>query len=1066
MVLHSLKNMIEKYPYFLDKRPSSNFYKITKTYNENFKLIYNDLFRVYESFHLNKNILVWKEQSAPYEYCVNFVANYPLLKKVSVYKNNYLIYKEEYSEKDNVDSFKYTYCVKYTKSNMRMLNAYRCNNPDCGNIYFDDELPSDCAFCGNDTYVQVDVYECSECGEVYFGQEKLTDCTLHNHTNSLVPVNVYKCRNCGQIYFGEVPPDECKYCFEDENNTIHTKGVEEIISPLHYNDSSIIVTDNSVDYTEYGDNTLKVYVKNEKGNPLSDIVVSLSYDYNEYQGVTDENGLCVIHNIVDGEYNLNINHVGYVDDGKLLFIDEDLVISRTLEKVENDVEDIVSYDVEIPEIPNDSFIITVETWEEYEIIKGFPENDVYMDDVFDHDYSLDEIGALNRIPRKRYEVITDSEKYPFTEPPFNNRETEDDYHYMKRMLEYNVRLWGNIELLYDLGYLSLEEYNYYRDNPELVSNDFNPVTLELWKIYGINSELINRERYLLKVFDEQRHPFDDETELVKCWTPQKWEHKDKFCDGSSTLGEYFFVTANTVRPIRWENVDFSFSVLNSLAEPIEEDYTVDIYKVVDGEEILIREGLHDDKYRISYKSIDVGKPTVFRFNAKYSNGDKLGITDIVINARTEPDWYVDEESTKDYEDGSKEYPFKTLQKALNKVNGSLNLISLKGNIHLKEPLIINQNTIIIGENSYTDEDDKSTRYVPRIFQEGIEKINDTTLRFRRDFFKITGNKNCKLTLSNLRLVSGQLNSYIGINSWINNNTDLDSYETVIIHGGAINLSVSYNQDQYYPFDFVKGTVNLSKTDDVVLPNNTIELYYNNKLVNSLITNEEGVVNFNFNLNEENVGLYHLNILNRSDVFFEQELSEKIYAFKTPQYANVHSDEDIEFIIKNCLVGDKFNLYLNDGTLVEEDLEISNEGDYTYALSGVPFGKYVLYTTVDNTFNGSVRDECIIESIFDIKDLPIKTFIKNLEFDESNGDLNYELFTLPENPTLNDLNGIVIDVKNLNEQKDMKVTYFTVPHDKIEDSTISYTDALVFQEAFCNLTFDDGVLKAEKLGKFW
>ena len=39
MVKYSLRNMIEKYPYFFDKRPISNFYKITKVYNENFKLI-------------------------------------------------------------------------------------------------------------------------------------------------------------------------------------------------------------------------------------------------------------------------------------------------------------------------------------------------------------------------------------------------------------------------------------------------------------------------------------------------------------------------------------------------------------------------------------------------------------------------------------------------------------------------------------------------------------------------------------------------------------------------------------------------------------------------------------------------------------------------------------------------------------------------------------------------------------------------------------------------------------------------------------------------------------------
>ena len=89
------------FPYFFDKSPSSNFYKSQSVTNNQFKNLYQALFNVKESFHLEKRCLIWKEQNVPYDYVINFVANYPHLKSVKCYKNDTLIYMEEYSEQDN-----------------------------------------------------------------------------------------------------------------------------------------------------------------------------------------------------------------------------------------------------------------------------------------------------------------------------------------------------------------------------------------------------------------------------------------------------------------------------------------------------------------------------------------------------------------------------------------------------------------------------------------------------------------------------------------------------------------------------------------------------------------------------------------------------------------------------------------------------------------------------------------------------------------------------------------------------------------------------------------------------
>ena len=592
MVKHSLRNMIEKYPYFFDKRPISNFYKITKVYNENFELMYNDLFKTYESFHLNKRLTIWKEQTVPYDYKIHFLTSFPSLKTVKVFKNNKLIYKEEYTEEENKDNFYYIYDVKYSKNNALKLYAYQCTS--CGRIYFDYELPVTCE-CGEAKYVPIEPYMCTECGEIYFSSNNLTDCTINNHTDSLEEVSIYKYRKCGEVYFGVNPPDECSKCYEDENNTIHTKlGNTTIGNTLNANDTYVI-DDNSVDYTEYGDYNLKVIVKDSNDNYLPNVFVNLTLENNSYDGYTNENGVVIIPNLISGTYNMDITCEGYKDYTTTLNIPDCIssceVTPIIIDKYEEQSVCDTPYDYVLPQIPDDEFIMVVETYDEYELVKGFPENDYTFveynrllkeskiaPNVFDHDYSLDMIGVLNNIPRKEYRVIDNDSDYPYTEPPFNNRTTEDDYHYIKRMIEYNLRLWCMKEEFYNT-----EEY----DSREFIEW-FNPVTLELWKIYGIDSQLINRERYLLKVFDENKHPFDEVTELVKCWTPEPWEHKDKFCDGSSTYGEYLFVNSSTVRPIRNENVDFNFIILNSLGEPVEEEIKVDVYKIKeDGTKILL-----------------------------------------------------------------------------------------------------------------------------------------------------------------------------------------------------------------------------------------------------------------------------------------------------------------------------------------------------------------------------------------------------------------------------------------------------------------------------------------------
>ena len=72
MAKDSLKKLLSKFPYFLDKRENSNFYKSQDVTNKRFQDISQSLFEVDESFSLLKKIWIWKEQEVPYDYTINF----------------------------------------------------------------------------------------------------------------------------------------------------------------------------------------------------------------------------------------------------------------------------------------------------------------------------------------------------------------------------------------------------------------------------------------------------------------------------------------------------------------------------------------------------------------------------------------------------------------------------------------------------------------------------------------------------------------------------------------------------------------------------------------------------------------------------------------------------------------------------------------------------------------------------------------------------------------------------------------------------------------------------------
>lgn len=1190
MVKHSLQKMLEKYPYFLDKRESSNFYKITNVNNSVFCDLYNSLFNVYQSFHLNKKLLIWRTQDKPYNYETHFCCGYENIKTVKVYKNDILIHRENFTEEEEKTDYCWTYTCEYTKTNMVPIKVYKCTN--CGNIYIGDELPDVCETenCNSTTYITQNLYKCNECGEIYFDNPDENgdiniDCK--NGCNAgYTRIFVYRClgdkvdgsdNKCGEIYIGVEPPDVCSVC-----GATHFSDNED----LHYNDETLTVIDNGMDFPVIEDVKMegdvelnpidssilintgkKLFVKvvDNSNNVLKNANVKLYY-YSTLKasGVTDDSGMVTLPIDVTENYThivvFKSNYVSktgetnprydvsfdYINNNYLMTIklynaniynrlniyDEEEDYNLRVTELD-DVYDDEILRIPLPEIPDDKFVFSVETWDEYKISKGYPENDVDMGDVYDHDRSLDEIGKLNNIPRKNYVIVEDHSLYPLTEPPYNKYLTEDDYHYMKRIIEYNLRLWislndispndenydNYIELLNKIG-ITEEEYKLYLKDTKLFREKYNPVTLEIWKKYSVPSTLVNREKYLLKLFDLRKHnvsyspykldedgnpikiynkweldedgnPLSSDggkylykdkwevvTDLSECWIPEKWEHKDKFCEGSKLYKTYFFVEPETLRPLPYENVRCDFKLMNSLAEDLDYDYHVYLEYYTDDEEDITsigEEPVTENYYNLDSELIN-NKTMTVRFSAyftDYSDANPYGkdssnfigsndITFIPYNS-CNADIYVDANSSQSKEDGSSQYPYKNLQSALDKVNSNKQVICLKSDIMITEPLSVLDNCSVMGilernrDNGCAIEKNKKTP---------VKITNNTSQKF----FNIIGNKYCTLKLVDLNLTSGMFKSYVPFGIWQNTNRRIEDYETVIIHGGLALLTVTLDKTKYYPSDIIKVNIVITDKNGDIIPNQQVELRFNNgDPITVQDSDGDGIIDYNLHTSLYNIGIYDLVVSLKSDVYFDVNVVLRVDCTKELRNL-VYNNEPIVIESTGYQPNERIKIYIDGVYVTTVTADENGVVRYTYDMSTWE-KKIIIFVNEDE----EVVDLIIIQGKVDISTLVGTTFIKNFAInvtgeDDGNikdGDIYYEIFTVAQSSKLSDFEGVLLDLKMSNSDKVIKATNYDVPDDKLNSDIILAEDGEILKDAITTLTYgDDSVLKFTRIGEFW
>lgn len=607
----------------------------------------------------------------------------------------------------------------------------------------------------------------------------------------------------------------------------------------------------------------------------------------------------------EDEYDYTMNFFVHLPYLKMVNVyEEDELIYTESYEYEDEVDTFIySYDASSNNvIPTVKYRVTVETWEEYVMSKGFPENDEAVGDIFDHDKSLDELGALYDIPRKRY-VYTESTSYGETEPPYNNRLSEDDYHYMNRIL----------------GYI-----NHMLDTPLPV--------LEVWKLFGIPLDqisLINRERYLCKMYSSVKHDGDN-------WTPKPWEHKDTMsCFWPEPV--FFFVEVDNHSPVYGQSIQFTFTFLDMYGDDKGKDYLIDVYL---DDELIETDVDPLDVYKFSTKGVDDTYPLVFKFIAKPldTRYEVLESDEIIITVKgcNTADWYVAVDGN-DNNAGTKDNPFKTLPKALSMVEGSKNVVVLKnGTFPINSMQTIDTPTSIISCQGAVIRDDN-----------------------HYDFFNIL--QDCSLYLMGITLKHKCCEMYGVDHSFVNKNlTQNPVYLRInpeLMCKPPVDVRIDDVMTEIYAHSSftVEGTL-INTKEDVPVADEEIQLITGDTVVDTDTTDSNGKYDFIHEL--DSLGIHYFKLYHEESLKYcmgESLFNVTVSAMPTTLTCTMDKEVllDDELIIAYDLVDYYGNpitvgtVKLYDGDTVVASVTAGEEFDYTPSTVGTH--QYKLAWEHDETY---------------------------------------------------------------------------------------------------------------------
>lgn len=611
------------------------------------------------------------------------------------------------------------------------------------------------------------------------------------------------------------------------------------------------------------------------------------YNYDMYFAVSFPNlkSVCITEHYIE-----LVSQEVVLDDGSIKINESMQEISKDIYTETFNYDDFVNHfeylhsNTSQTIIPTEKYTITIETWDEYTTTKGFPENPIIVGDEYDHDYSLDVFGEYFRCPRRTYKEVKTSQ-YSDTIPAYDNQVTEDDYHYMQRLLYYATHL-----------------------------NDTPLPVLEIFKLFSItDAQLLNRSRLICRMIDTSKHL--ENGVYNRGWIPQRWEHKDRWCEGLSD-DLFLFANVNNNNLLEGQKFNFTFKILNSKGEEVYNNNTYNTISETIIEESekpyiivpyknnkLFKEGLFlNSNETWSLKTEDINNMDstfIFKCFKTIEDAQKDTTPDLIIHENdlaseeiyitvkgcNSADWYVDAENGNDTNNGnSKTTAFKTLKQALSHVEGEKNIISLLNGTYNLTPENITENTTITSCPEYNP----------------IITCSDPT------FFRIY--QNASLTLKNIRLNYKCCDLYSKFTVFKNeNNVNYPLNVKVNSKYCLISTSIVLNkpsETEWEAFTDYILTGELMSTENV--NGETVKLLRNNTVVDETTVDTSGAFSFNINTGA-NTGDVEYQVIHEKSNKFCNSISEPLLTNvkkTTPElilpsniYGSANEEFEIPFMVK-------------------------------------------------------------------------------------------------------------------------------------------------------------------------
>lgn len=519
MKLVRLDETKKLFPHWYDKHEDSNFTKHLSIINNQQLDLYHKLKCLDWSRILEKPIQIWKEQDAPYTYTMHFKVLIPNLKEVNVYKNPIIQDNEIVNAKESrilhepydndLSSFyeaTYTDTLTAINNKKELINSlnFLMSSEYTDIILYEDELPPLNLDNEEITIIrkllkQLQVLHKNGKYELY--QIKKTN-NVYTYDRLTKNLNEYLKKTIVNRKLDEevrlkrfiIPRDtfvvEVK-TYDDyhwlkgfpENDYVRYDTNTVYGSTLQYRDSESFLDINieEISYNKYlvfrihQDNINKITIK-KNGETIfyEDFLIDVTTN-KQFQNNTHSYQFYDKDYVTQLTFQQDDDSIYEVEDANGYYLstvhkEQDEYIYRLLLK-DTDFKDndytsnilIDEYDLEVSvyekryKCTHDKEIVYHKRYNGYDNVSG---------DCFDHDYSLDMIGNMFNVPRLQFYPVLQKNAtyYSKTYPSYNNRVSEDDYHYMKRIQYY------------------ISNYNHI----------YFPV-LEFWKYYYTDSTLVNRK---------------------------------------------------------------------------------------------------------------------------------------------------------------------------------------------------------------------------------------------------------------------------------------------------------------------------------------------------------------------------------------------------------------------------------------------------------------------------------------------------------------------------------------------------------------------------------------------